>query len=108
LLISAGVLAALSMAPGLPKLPFLTLAAGVGWCGYQLQRQRRKPPPPPPPAPKAAENMADLLTVDPLEVELGYGLVSLADPKQGGDLLERITAVRRQVASDFGFLVPPI
>jgi flagellar biosynthesis protein FlhA len=108
LLISAGVLAALSLAPGLPKLPFLTLAAGVGWCGYQLQQQRKKPPPPPPPVPKPAENMADLLTVDPLEVELGYGLVALADPKQGGDLLERITAVRRQVATEFGFLVPPI
>jgi flagellar biosynthesis protein FlhA len=80
----------------------------VGWCGYRLQRQRQTPPPPPPSAPKPTENMADLLTVDPLEVELGYGLVSLADPKQGGDLLERITAVRRQVATELGFLVPPI
>jgi flagellar biosynthesis protein FlhA len=52
--------------------------------------------------------MADLLVVDPLEVELGYALVCLADPKQGGDLLDRITAVRRQIATDLGFLVPPI
>jgi flagellar biosynthesis protein FlhA len=108
LLISAGVLGLLALAPGLPKLPFLALASGVGWVGFQLARARQTPPPPPPPAAKPAENMAELLTIDPLEVELGYALVCLADPKQGGDLLERITAVRRQVATEMGFLVPPI
>jgi flagellar biosynthesis protein FlhA len=52
--------------------------------------------------------MTDLLLVDPIEVELGYGLIPLADPKQGGDLLERITAVRRQTATELGLLVPAI
>jgi flagellar biosynthesis protein FlhA len=108
LLIAAGVLGALALAPGLPKLPFLALAAGVGWYGRRLAREAAAPPPLPPPAPSPPENMAELLTVDPLEVELGYGLVCLADPKQGGDLLERITAVRRQIALEMGFLVPPI
>src|SRR5438552_2214127 len=108
ILISAGVLALLALAPGLPKLPFLALAAAVGWTGNQLRLQRLKPPAPPPPAPKPPENMAELLVVDPLEVELGYGLVCLADQKQGGDLLDRITAVRRQIATEMGFLVPPI
>ena len=52
--------------------------------------------------------MTELLTVDPLEVELGYGLVCLADAKQGGDLLERVTASRRQLASELGLIIPPI
>src|SRR5439155_2985449 len=90
ILISAGVLGALALAPGLPKLPFLALAAAVGWFGNQLRLQRLKPAAPPAAPPKPPENMADLLVVDPLEVELGYGLVCLADSKQGGDLLDRI------------------
>ena len=98
MLISAGVLAALALAPGLPKLPFLVLAAGVGWYGNQLRLKKDAPPPPAAPAPRPPESMADLLVVDPLVVELGYGLVCLADVKQGGDLLDRVTAVRRQVA----------
>src|SRR5205814_899698 len=101
-------LGALALIPGLPKLPFLALAAGLGWYGHQLRQKSLRPPPALPPAPRPPENMADLLVVDPLEVELGYGLVCLADPKQGGDLLDRITAVRRQIAAEMGFLVPPI
>jgi flagellar biosynthesis protein FlhA len=108
LLIASGVLGLMALAPGLPKLPFLALAGAVGWFGYRLQQKSALPPPPPPPAPAAPENMAELLGVDPLEVEIGYGLVCLADPKQGGDLLERITAMRRQIATEMGFLVPPI
>src|SRR5947209_3325726 len=108
MLISAGVLAALALAPGLPKLPFLVLAAGVGWYGNQLRLKKDAPPPPAAPAPRPPESMADLLVVDPLVVELGYGLVCLADAKQGGDLLDRVTAVRRQIASELGFVVPPI
>ncbi|NIQ77679.1 MAG: EscV/YscV/HrcV family type III secretion system export apparatus protein, partial [Anaerolineae bacterium] len=57
---------------------------------------------------RVPESMTDLLAVDPIEVELGYGLIPLADPKQGGDLLERITAARRQAALDLGLLVPAI
>jgi flagellar biosynthesis protein FlhA len=108
ILISAGVLGALALAPGLPSIPFMLMAAGIGWYGLHLGRRQRTPPPPPAPTVKPAENLTELLTVDPLEVELGYALVSLADPKQGGDLLDRITAVRRQVATELGFLVPPI
>ena len=106
--ISAGSLFFLGLAPGLPKIPFALLAGAVAYYGYRVQLQRNAPPPPPPPAAKAPENLNDLLTVDPLEVELGYALVCLADPKQGGDLLERVTAARRQIASELGLIVPPI
>ncbi|MCL4748434.1 MAG: FHIPEP family type III secretion protein, partial [Burkholderiaceae bacterium] len=50
----------------------------------------------------------DLLTIDPLKVELGYGLIALADPKQGGDLLTRIQVIRQQMATKMGFIVPVV
>jgi flagellar biosynthesis protein FlhA len=54
------------------------------------------------------ENMAKLLSVDPMELEIGFGLIPLVDEAQGGDLLDRITMIRRQVALDLGLVVPPI
>ncbi|HHW92839.1 MAG TPA: EscV/YscV/HrcV family type III secretion system export apparatus protein, partial [Firmicutes bacterium] len=53
-------------------------------------------------------DMTALLQVDPLEIELGYALVPLADPQQGGDLLERIVLLRKQLALELGFLVPTV
>lgn len=54
------------------------------------------------------EDVEKVLYVDPMEIELGYGLIPLVDPSQGGDLLNRITMIRRQIASELGLLVPPI
>jgi flagellar biosynthesis protein FlhA len=129
LAIVAGIVGLLTLAPGLPKLPFLTLAAGVGWMafhaqsqerersehgarsasGASIERERQRPPSGSAATPeRERSDFSDLLAVDPLEVELGYALVCLADAKSGGDLLERITAVRRQIATELGFLVPPI
>jgi flagellar biosynthesis protein FlhA len=62
----------------------------------------------PGPRKREPENVAALLAVDPLEVEVGYSLIPLVDEAQGGDLLERITAIRRQMATDLGLVVPPI
>jgi flagellar biosynthesis protein FlhA len=57
---------------------------------------------------KAGDKLESLLSLDTLQIELGYGLVSLADTKKGGDLLERVTGVRRNYAQDMGVLIPPI
>ncbi|HSW46084.1 MAG TPA: flagellar biosynthesis protein FlhA, partial [Phycisphaerae bacterium] len=57
---------------------------------------------------KKPEPVESLLAVDPMELEVGYGLIRLVDRKQGGDLLDRITQIRRQVASETGIVVPPI
>jgi flagellar biosynthesis protein FlhA len=54
------------------------------------------------------EQIETLLHVDAMEIEIGYGLIPLVDVEQGGDLLERVSQIRRQVASDFGMIVPPI
>ena len=59
-------------------------------------------------APKEPENMVNLLKIDPLELEIGYRLIPLVDTEQGGDLLERITKIRRQMALQLGLVLPPI
>lgn len=107
----------IALVPGMPKLPFLIVAGGCAMLGNMLKPAAKSvkgkagssaDTPAAPEAPKQPQTMTELLTVDPIEVELGYGLIPLADPKQGGDLLERITAVRRQAATELGLLVPAI
>jgi len=58
--------------------------------------------------PKGAESVIPLLSYDPMELEIGFGLIPLVDTTQGGDLLERITLIRRHAARDLGIVVPPI
>ena len=60
------------------------------------------------PTPGSPEKMEDLLHLDTLQIELGYGLLSLADPKKGGDVLERVTSVRRNFVQDMGFIIPAV
>ncbi|MEN6348070.1 MAG: flagellar biosynthesis protein FlhA [Syntrophomonas sp.] len=57
---------------------------------------------------KKPENVVELLQVEKMEMELGYGLIPLVDSEQGGDLLDRIVMIRRQCAVELGFIVPPI
>ncbi len=57
---------------------------------------------------KPAESVVPLLSYDPMELEIGFGLIPLVDTTQGGDLLERITLIRRHAARDLGIVVPPI
>jgi flagellar biosynthesis protein FlhA len=57
---------------------------------------------------KRPENVMELLQVEKMEMELGYGLIPLVDVEQGGDLLDRIVMIRRQCAVELGFIVPPI
>ncbi|MGE6205220.1 flagellar biosynthesis protein FlhA [Guptibacillus hwajinpoensis] len=57
---------------------------------------------------KKPESVTSLLQVDPIEFEFGYGLIPLADQKQGGDLLDRVIMIRRQIALEFGIVVPVI
>ncbi len=116
-LVASGMLALLGIVPGLPTLPFLALAGAAAILGVSTSRSQdrakreedahamaqRTAPEPKGPAP-----VDDLLVVDSLEVEIGYGLISLVDASQGGDLLDRISMIRRQVAGELGFVVPPV
>jgi flagellar biosynthesis protein FlhA len=57
---------------------------------------------------KGPENVSTLLQIDPMELEIGYRLIPLVDPNQGGDLFERVTMIRRQTALELGMVLPPI
>lgn len=108
LLIASGVLITLALVPGLPTVPFLLLGVGVGGLGWNLRREDGEPALLPPPQPAERENVETLLRVEPLAIEVGLGLVKLVDSEQGGTLLKRIAGVRKQLASELGFVVPPV
>ena len=113
-LIVVGVFALVLIAAGAPKGIALVLAGGCGGLALLLTRnqqradlavaQRKAAEV----SKKEPEKVEKLLDVDTLELEVGYGLVKLVDAAKGGDLLDRITLIRRQVALDLGVIVPPV
>ncbi len=122
------MLAFLSVVPGLPMFPFLVLSVITWFVGKNIKNRpaagadaKQKADGksgksneaaanavPGAAAAPAADKLENLLGVDALLIELGFGLVSLADSRKGGDLLERVTGVRRQFAQEMGLLIPPI
>ena len=110
LLIASGVLVAMAIVPGLPTLPFLLMGVGVGGLGWNLRQRDAQPDKPPTTAPALSEReqVETLLHVEPLAIEVGLGLVKLVDTAQGGTLLKRIASVRRQLAAELGFVLPPV
>jgi flagellar biosynthesis protein FlhA len=114
----AAMMGLLGLVPGLPKLPFLTLAVLAGVAAYVANQTRRQAalaaelgalaPAEEAEGPKGPENVMNLLAVDPMELEIGYRLIPLVDAAQGGDLLDRITMIRRQTALKMGVVLPPI
>ena len=141
LYIASGMLLSMGLIPGLPTVPFLSLALLMGALGYTVSReaavqeitaeeqaaispgaqapasQAGVPGAPSAPgaqaeAPKAEpvspEDVMKLLTVEPMEAEIGYAIIPLIDPGQGGDMLDRIGTIRKQMALEMGIVVPPI
>lgn len=116
MILTSGILLVLALVPQIPFFSFFALSLATAFAAYTLldeQKQEEKqslsraaakkeatPPPP--------ENVLNLLAVEPMEIEIGYSLISLTDQNQGGDLLERITASRRQCALELGIVVLPI
>jgi flagellar biosynthesis protein FlhA len=111
------VLLVLAAIPGMPHLVFIMLSVGTATSAYFLHKdekdqknmkmeseeqeiyetENREP-----------ENVMSLIAVEPMEIEIGYGLIPLADEATGGDLLQRIASVRRQCALEMGIVVQPI
>jgi flagellar biosynthesis protein FlhA len=112
LVITAATLLILGVIPGLPKVPFLLIAAVTGTVAYTGMREPKQAPAAAagaaPTSATGPEKVEKLLALDPLELEVGYNLIPLVDPGQGGDLLDRVRLVRRQFATDLGFVVPPV
>ena len=116
---SAAVVGALALLPGMPIIPFLGLAAGVGWLAFRsggrkaqavedkavAEAVQQAAAVPPQEAP-----ITDSLRIDELKLELGYGLLSLVKEDDTGTdrLTEQIKALRRQLATELGFIMPPV
>ncbi|HEX2853436.1 MAG TPA: flagellar biosynthesis protein FlhA [Opitutaceae bacterium] len=138
LTIAGGMLALFGLMPGMPALPFLILGGIAGSIGRILKKQEEetghalgaeaaaavarqnpakgagKPGDPVPAAAGAAtqggstEDVRKLIELDVFAIEIGYGLLGLADQKSGGELLSRITGVRKSLAREKGVVVPPV
>ena len=106
---AAGILAFFGLIPGLPHIPFLMLATITGTGAYFLSKAAKKEEEAAPAAAEEArpvETLESLLPLDPLSLEIGYGLIPLVE--EGGPLLTRIKAIRKQMVTDMGFIVPPV
>ncbi|HAI85979.1 MAG TPA: EscV/YscV/HrcV family type III secretion system export apparatus protein, partial [Firmicutes bacterium] len=114
LAIAAGLLLMLGLMPGLPKAPFLVLAAATGVLAYTVSKSARQAeqaaaiPDAALPGAAEPEDVMSLLRVEPMELNFGYALIPLVDVEQGGDLKERVAAVRRQIALELGIIVPSV
>jgi flagellar biosynthesis protein FlhA len=125
--IASGMLFIFGMIPGMPAVPFLLLAGVAGFMARTIKAPepaadaaagRPKPAKgaggkgaaagPAPAGPLATDDVRKLIEVDVFAIEIGCGLLSLADAKSGGDLLARVTGVRKNLARERGIIVPPI
>ena len=117
----------LCMVPGMPTIPFLLVAASLGWMAFKKDKADKVQKVEEAKAAEEAkkeeaglgkvakkkkkatrESVMELLNVETIEMEIGYRLVPLLDVEQGGDLLERIAQIRRQTALDLGIVLPSI
>ncbi|HOF04118.1 MAG TPA: flagellar biosynthesis protein FlhA [Syntrophales bacterium] len=100
-----------ALIPGMPKLAFLLVAGGMAFLAYNMTGKTPPAEPEPEaetPMPEIADTVESLTPLDPLGLEVGYGLISLVDANQGGELLGRIKVLRRQLAQELGFIIPAI
>uniref|UniRef100_UPI0026C76D2A flagellar biosynthesis protein FlhA n=1 Tax=Sneathiella sp. TaxID=1964365 RepID=UPI0026C76D2A len=114
--VSAALLVGLALLPGVPMIPFLILAGGIGYSAFVLNRKQelqasqeeqlklesKKAAVP------AEEPISTALAIDDLRLELGYGLLSLINDTEGYRLTDQIKALRRQIASEMGFVMPSV
>jgi len=111
----SGIVAGLGAIPGFPKFSFFFLAGLLGFIAFTLakaakERERRPVEKEPKDAAAGAspEKATAFLKIDSLAIEIGYGLISIVDVQQGGDFINRIRSIRKQVAQDLGVIVPPV
>ncbi|MBD66158.1 MAG: flagellar biosynthesis protein FlhA [Halobacteriovoraceae bacterium] len=113
LYITAGVIFLFSLIPGFPVLPFVMISSTLAFIAFRIERgkemeqaqekmeaiEEKK---------NTNENLEDLLNLEMIELEVGYGLVNIVDSEQDGDLLERISHIRKQFVTDWGIIIPSI
>jgi flagellar biosynthesis protein FlhA len=114
--IACGVLAIMALLPGMPRLAFVLMAAAVGMIARRLPEDAVAVETSDTPLKKGAavpgapagDHLAGLLKVEELTLEIGFQLIPLVDEKQGGQMLNRVRALRRHLATELGFIVPPV
>jgi len=109
LMIASFIIAAMSLVPGLPKIPFLLLAGGtalVGRMAGQSQRQLEKKKKELPKVQTEKEPVENLLDIDRVSVQVGVRLIKMVDPRKGSTIFDRIGALRRRFAQQFGIILP--
>lgn len=111
--ITAASMTVFGLIPGFPGLPFVAMGAMIGFAGFKIEKNKELA--------KAAEKtnavqeiksksetLESLLPVQLVQLEVGYGIVSIVDAEQNGDLLERISQIRKQFALDWGVIIPSV
>jgi flagellar biosynthesis protein FlhA len=112
--IGGGAVMMLALIPGLPKLPFLILGGIALTVGFRAKDHSAKPAEaqhsdlPTGPAPDSTEALVNDMRVEPLELELAFDLVDLVDTASGGELLDRVRALRRKLALELGMVIPMV
>lgn len=111
--ITASILILFAFIPGFPVLPFFTIGSILAFIAFRMDRakeenmakekqdaiEEKK---------NTDDNLEDLLGLEMIELEVGYGLVNIVDSEQDGDLLERISHIRKQFVSDWGLIIPSV
>jgi flagellar biosynthesis protein FlhA len=110
---TGAALGTFGLIPGFPALPFLSIAGFIGYLGYRIEKsvEREKNSLIPAEEKKnkeKAETLESLLPVELVQLEVGYGIVSIVDSEQNGDLLERISHIRKQFVLDWGIIIPSV
>ncbi|MCS6838212.1 MAG: flagellar biosynthesis protein FlhA, partial [Bdellovibrionaceae bacterium] len=112
--IAGAVVILLALVPGLPSLPFLMIGLVMGMISFVMSKNEQEEEKRKIEASKkeeskgASENIESLLPIDLIELEVGYGLISVVEKNGPGDLLERIRSLRKQFALDYGIVVPSV
>ena len=110
----AGILLGFALIPGMPFVPFVCLSAALGFAAFRLDRAERERQAGeevverPQPVVRPDQDYEKMLTVELVELEVGYGLIPFVDAAQDGELLSRIQSMRKQFALTSGFIVPPV
>src|SRR5690606_18776763 len=116
LTVAAALMGLIGIVPGMPNLPFLMLAAILGYAAWKLRKAPAAAAEDPdaataagaPPTAMAELSWDEIRPVEPLALEVGYRLIPLVDQAQGGQLLARLQGVRRKLTQDLGFLIPAV
>lgn len=109
----SGAIFLFSLLPGMPTIPFMFLSISLGASSYFVKKQTALAEAPmmkpeEPAEEPVEEKVEQYLQVDPIEIEIGYGLISLVDESQGGNLFQKISSTRKFIALEYGILVPPV